>query len=556
MTILMLEAPPGSGKTVIPACMSTDGDTPADHGLHHTAWRPGQYETLDWVKRAGMSGSVIALSRTKNLQKENYGNTYGFDVLYGKANSDYSCVHPSAISGATAGDCKHSDNMYQCKQRKRCEYLIQKDICKSSPKVALNYAYYNTARWPKMYPPSVLFCDEAHQLSSIVLDRAGTTITHKVWTDWNAWAMRWNAGHGRDRLQFIPMFPELKPGDGGGMFGGGSSSIDEATDWLVSARIALRQIWLRLARIAISKDDLKLKRDCENLGRKLTATINAIAACPDDWWIKSGQRAQKFKGQFRPGFVCRPLTACHHAPGYFGFDTGANRVLMSATIGDFDTFADRLGIKHYQGRVVPNQWPASSRPIVVLDCPPMGAASVRKHPRYIDMQADAVSELLKEYPGELGLLHTTSKWKAKNLARNLGARGLQDRVWLTPEVGTDKQMTAWHRAKLRNPGLVAIAWSWWEGVDVGDVRVNIVTQVPWAYLGDSYQMAKMKHDRAGFDQDAAHAVEQGTGRNRRGEVEHYFTNGNRGNAVALADGNWQKLERFYSESFRESVVTN
>ena len=553
MTTAIIESPTGSGKTVWPACMGTDGTTPSDYGLDHATWRPGQAETLDWLKRTGMSGSVIALCRTKNLQAENYEATYGFDVLYGKAN--YPCVHSQAPGGATAGDCRHQDNMYQCKASTRCEYLTQKDICQQSPMVALNYAYYTAARWPRQHPPSVLFCDEAHQLPSIVLDKAGTTIKHKEWVDWNAWAMRWNAGHPSDKLAFIPTFPELKPGDGGGMFGGGSNPINEAEEWLVAARLSLRQIWLRLARIAVSKADLKLKRDCENLGRKLTATINALSACPDDWWIKSGQRAQKFKGAFRPAFVCRPLTARHHAPGYFGFDNGSNRVLMSATIGDFPTFAARLGIQHYQSRTVPNQWPASSRPIVALDCPPMGAASVRKHPRYPDMQARAVGELLKEYPGELGLLHTTSKWKARNLAKLLGANGLQDRVWVTPEVGTDKQMAAWHRAKQSRPGLVAIAWSWWEGVDVGDVRVNVVTQIPWAYLGDSYQMAKMKHDRAAFDQDAAHAVEQGTGRNRRGEVQHYFTNGNQGNVVALADGNWQRLEKFYSESFRESVVS-
>jgi Rad3-related DNA helicase len=184
----------------------------------------------------------------------------------------------------------------------------------------------------------------------------------------------------------------------------------------------------------------------------------------------------------------------------------------------------------------------------------MGAASVKKHPRYFNMQADAISELLRDYPDELGLIHTTSKWKAKNLARNLGTRGLQDRIWLTPEEGTDKQMLAWHRAKSRNPNLITIAWSWWEGVDLGEVRVNVVSQIPWAYLGSAYEMAKMKYDRAGFDQDAARTVEQGAGRNRRGESEHYFTNGSRGNVVVLADGNWQRLEKFYSESFKESVI--
>jgi Rad3-related DNA helicase len=295
--IKIIESPTGSGKTVWPACMGANGSTPADYGLPHDAWRLGQDETLGWIKR-DMSGSVIALCRTKNLQAENYEATYGFDVLYGRSN--YPCVHSKAPPGATAGDCRHQDNMYQCKSSQRCEYLVQKDVCKSSPMVALNYAYYGTAHWPKLHPPSVLFCDEAHQLPAIVLDKAGTTITHKVWTDWNAWAMRWNARRPGDKLAFIPAFPELRPGDGGGMFGDKSNPIDEATDWLVTTRNCLRQIWLRLARIATGKDDLKLKRRCENLGRKLTATINALSRCPDDWWIKSGQQAQKFKGKFRP----------------------------------------------------------------------------------------------------------------------------------------------------------------------------------------------------------------------------------------------------------------
>ena len=82
---------------------------PAEYGVGHSEWRPGQLESVEQI--LGMDGgaamvlsaptgsgktalaravssrqSVTALCRTKMLQQENYADTYQFDVLFGRGN--------------------------------------------------------------------------------------------------------------------------------------------------------------------------------------------------------------------------------------------------------------------------------------------------------------------------------------------------------------------------------------------------------------------------------------------------------------------------------------
>jgi len=71
------------------------------------------------------------MCRTKNLQVENYGQTYSFDVLKGRGN--YRCVHPDG-KDRMASECLFIENMRKCDSAWDCPYLIQKSICQGSNK--------------------------------------------------------------------------------------------------------------------------------------------------------------------------------------------------------------------------------------------------------------------------------------------------------------------------------------------------------------------------------------------------------------------------------------
>lgn len=523
--------------------------TPADYNLQHSQWRPHQHDSVSWCVNANGynaveaptgSGktsfaratssrrSVIALCRTKNLQAENYGDEYGAAVLFGRSN--YECIHKDAEVGTTCAECLHSAKMTDCEFYSRCRYIQARDWARGSEFAALNYAYYLTAYWPRSQDdaPDVLFCDEAHQLSDITLDFAGCTITNKQRVDWD-----------------LPMFPEIVP-DGKMLIKMGDP-VDDATGWLNECYDVLRTKYKELKHANNGKGMAK----CENLGRKVSATVDALERAPEDWYIKSGRNARKFRGGYQPGFVARPLTARHHFGNYFNNDT---IIMMSATIGDPGAFMGELGVEQYQFRAVPNQWAADMRAVHILDAPRMG---YKAKPEDYSKQADVIAEAIKGCPRDWsGIVHVTRKNEADLLAKRLGSRGLGERVWVTPGwdgeyVPTDEQVSAWNRRRGAVPNSICVSWAMWEGYNGLDEKICICAKVPFPSLGDEYEKQRLEYSHSFYAQRTAYQLEQGLGRTRRGRACDY---GDENGFVAIADGNWTRVRKYLSKSLREAIV--
>lgn len=558
MTIKIIEAPTGSGKSVWPAATPffTDNDDPHDSGLPHDSWRVNQREAMQWIAE-DQRGSVIALCRTKNLQSVNYGDTYNFDVLFGKSN--YKCIHPDSPYGATCADCKHGETMHKCKLFHSCLYVIQKNLCKSSPKASLNYSYYMVARWPRENPPGVLFLDEAHELHQVVTDFAGCTITHKNQVDWG-----------------LAAFPELRPTSGGGLLVKVVDPLPQALSWLQDAKAVMGRHWLSLKR---GNGNLKKARQCEQLGRKIEATIQALETSPNDWFISSGQQTQTFRKKKRPAFICRPLTSKHHFPAYFL--SGDRQVLMSATIGNFESFTQELGIREYQSRVVPNQFPPESRPIYILNCPSMGKSAGESAFR---KQADVMAKSILDCPGDWsGLIHVTRIGESDLLAHRLADRGLQDRIW-TPSThycqacgkmersysgnnpkchrrfmsrtGTDMHVREWDERRQKVENSVCVGWSFGTGYDGLSERICIEAKIPYPRWGSpgSYEAAYRSYSNKRMRWETAIETSQHLGRTRRGREQDYDLDERFASFVAIADDSYKQIKNHFPADTLDALV--
>jgi Rad3-related DNA helicase len=387
----------------------------------------------------------------------------------------------------------------------------------------------------------MLYCDEAHNISEIVLDWVGVTITAKDREEWD-----------------LPEFPELDSTSGGGiLIHHGPDPIEIAILWLEKA-FAIMAIHCEKLEIASSASAKQREAytKADRLCRKLDNVLVSIDQCNDDWFILAGKQARMYRGKPEPGFICRPLTAKHHAPIYFtggGFKT----VMMSATIGNPKAFGGELGLKHWQFRAVPNQWSPEQRRVLLLDVPKLGHTS-----KEIDYQrqADAIANAIKQVnPAWSGFVHITRKREASLLAERLARRGLQNRVWVPPGadgryVATDKQLAAWEDRKKRVAGSVCIAWSMWEGIDGLDEKICIVAKIPFGSLGDPYERARLQYSGKMYLQRAAWQLEQGLGRTRRGREQDYDTPDEQRGLVAIADGNWKRVQKYLSQSMRESLL--
>jgi len=480
------------------------------------------------------------MCRTKSLQQENYGETYGFDVLFGKGN--YPCVNGENEYGATCDQCLY-EKMSECPEKDKCLYLIHRDIVRGSNKGSLNYSYYFVSQFFKDNPRRFTFCDECHQLPDLVLDWAGCTVNEKERQEW-----------------WLPEFPVILEEESTGNSAFAFSTIMQQEDpvdvilgWLREAGRILHSRVLSAKRTgAFSENARKKATDGEILERKLGVTETALLSCPDGWYIQSGPRALYRNGRQVPGLLIRPLTARHHFKRYF-LHEDTSTVLMSATIGNFEAFAEELGIVEYVGRVVPNVWTVERRPVYTLDAPKMSYNSTRGD---YERQADVIAEAILGCPPDWsGIVHVTRKEEAGLLAGRLAVRGLGDRMFKPPLAGTTQQAAAWERAKRRMPGAIMVAWSFWEGFDGLEEKIDIVAKTPYPPLGNPYEKARQRYSGKFYRQRTAWALEQALGRTRRGREQDYDTADEKRGFVAIADNNWVNVRKYLSEGLREAIVT-
>lgn len=535
---------------------------PRHYGLPHENYRPHQLETIRMIERAGDadkrtvvaieaptgSGKTVlpramgerevtmSLCRTKSLQVGNYQHGYGFDALFGRSN--YPCIHPDGkLMDLSAGECLHAGNPYQCPERGQCVYLNVLSVVKISRRPSLNYALFLLSRWPKMdNVPEWLFLDECHQLSDIVLDHAGTTINNKTRNVWG-----------------LPRFPEVR---GASLSGESPNSI--ALGWLSACVAHLRFVQRDLERAVKNlkrKQDAKRLRRCGNLIDKLEATHDALSREGDDWYIRSGRRG--IAGNIdSPGFVCRPLTARHHAPRLFGFGMLWRAVLMSATIGSFETFMTELGINGALTHKVPNAWEPSTRTVRILDAPKMGYRSpLSAYDKQADVIADAINSVDNTWSG---IIHTKSWKAARDLAGRLRKRGLGPRVWIYDREngvsGSEVQIVAWKQRCQRVPGSLMVSPVFHEGYDGLDEKICIIAKTPFPFWGDDYERARARYDGKFYLQRTAWDMEQSLGRTRRGRPQDYDTNGQINGLVAIADANWSRCRKYLSQDLQDAIV--
>jgi len=529
---------------------------PREYGLPHDEWRPNQEEAVKWAEtiqgtaiveaptgsgKTALAAALahnrptIALVRTKALQRENYQVSYGFDALYGRGN--YECSLHNVKEGTMADDCAYAEEgMNKCPQYGLCAYVQAREAAKVSNKAALNYPYWLHVHSKWATDHSMMVCDEGHQLSDITLDWAGCTITENQ-------RIRWD----------LPRFPILKSGSGGSILTKTEPVTDKAITWLVQVRSRLLTLYLQFnSDTEYSPEARKKARQIELLGKKVRATIDAMNSSPKDWYILSGPNV--LQGNLRKtwGFIARPLTARHHFGRYF-MKENMSLLIMSATIGDPDTFASELGISEYQYRRMEPIWPAETRPIHALDVPRLGRKSGQKE---WDKQADEIAKAIKDLDPEWhGIIHVTSKVAASNLAEKLARRGLQDRIWVPPLTSTDAMINAWHSQMDKKRGQLAVSWAMWEGYDGLREKICIAAKTPYPYLGDSYEKARQAYDGKFYLQRAAWQLEQGLGRVRRGREEDYDTKDKKAAYVALADGGWKWLRKYMSDSTLNSIVS-
>ena len=492
-TVGILQSPTGTGKTAIASAM---GPLSLSQG-----------------------GKVISLTNTKVLQAENYAKGYHFAPLYGQNN--YECVLPGVKVGTTYAHCKYKSNTSRCPSKANCPYLHAMDRATSisTARVTLNYAYWvhKYATWKPYY----LFMDEGHKLSDVVVDWAGVEISK--------WEME---------NYELPVPPILvRPHN---------PKAGQADPKIILVAYLRRCVpyvkrWIAEKQRRRNKSGklLDIISRAERLVKKLESTSSMLMSSSGEWFIFSNAGGVRVK----------PYSAREHFLDLIS--TSKRTIIMSATIGDIDTFVHELGIQRFVSRDVESPYPISSRPIMDLGVPILGERSPGSA---WQKQGDIIAKLFHDNdPSWSGIIHTTSEVKARGLAKILHSRGLQDRVYVPRRIATDHQVEEWHREMRKNPGAIAIAWSLWEGYNGTEEKINVVAKTPYPNLGDLYEKIRADEYKAFYKQRTAWSLVQGLGRTRRLESD-YDTEDSINGIVAIADGGYMTIRKFIPKYIRDSIV--
>jgi Rad3-related DNA helicase len=466
------------------------GKTPLSVGLRHV-----------------LNEKVMVLVKTKALQEANYEDGYGFKILKGKDN--YPCNWDKK---STVGGCyfqEHSGGSENCPLYDSCVYFKLREQAKKAPLVCLNYALYLSSGWAKE-SHSILVCDEADDLPRLITDWAGLTIKQSQ--------------ADRFGLEDLPLIGE-------------EGDRNKLVAWLETAKRTLKGIE--------TSSDHNFNQQREMLGRKIGAAIPALANRElGNWHIRSGPNQ----------LVAKPLTAKHIFREQF---LGGHylTLLMSATIGDNGTLmANILGLpEDYKFLDVPNRWSPEERPIYIPeDAPRMGRKATEADHNY---QADIVAKAILDRPLDWpGLILVNSKAQALSVLERLAKRGLDERLWITPDgEPTQEHYRQWGEQKRIRPGALCVTWNFHRGFDGLDEKIVVSMKVPFAPRGEpgTYENDRLRATPGMYQWETASKLEQSMGRTRRGRASDY---GADNGLVMVADSNWRMVKKYLSQDFKDAIV--
>lgn len=193
-----------------------------------------------------------------------------------------------------------------------------------------------------------------------------------------------------------------------------------------------------------------------------------------------------------------------------------NIVLMSATIGDKESFDDNIGTKFTNKESVllqiPSTFDFSKSPIYFIPGTKMTQSSINTS---FPINASIINKILMspKHQNEKGIIHTGSYKNAVWLSELLD-KSLNERIFLYGSAKEKKEVIS-KFAESSNGILIGPTLT--EGVDLPDdgCRFIIIMKIPYPYLGDNLVKAKIDLFPKWYNATTSNNVIQGIGRGNR-----------------------------------------
>ncbi|MCK4665868.1 hypothetical protein KAU33_03920 [Candidatus Dependentiae bacterium] len=369
-----------------------------------------------------------------------------------------------------AGCSKKRGKLYWRKHDDNCEYWLQKMNALNSKKVAHNYFYYlyESNFVGDFGSPEVLVCDEAHSIEQILMEFVSVSISAKE----------------LERIGApIPNFAD----------------VDSWITWLISLHqnfIPRRLKELEAYFEETTKPDNRKKIEMtrlEVLYDKVDYFLSKYHIKKGIWLFLPYQNYQREfeKVEFRPMYIDS------FAQDKL-FQNSKKKLLMSATILDFETFKRSLGIsgKKCISIQVPSPFPVENRPIYKANIGRLDAKSINpaNDGNMLDKLMSFIDTTLENphFRNSKGLIHTTTYKMAEYIEDHSAYAPRM--LFHTDSEGANKIL---EQHKNTNEPTVIVSPSMTDGVSFDDdlARFQIPLRVPYLNVGDPVIKARADSDR-------------------------------------------------------------
>jgi ATP-dependent DNA helicase DinG len=509
---------------------------PDQLGLPYPAWRPFQpvvlQDMLDSKEpqkaliaptgtgKTGLAAGytkllgakAVALTKTKQLQEQYLRDAPWSAPLIGMDN--FACLIDSVkVSGAP---CQYN---FQCPLRGECDYFVQRDAATKSQMIVTNYDYaLNSIRSERspLLKRDLLICDEGHLLDEVLTGYMSVEPTKR-------------------QIELLGGFPHTDSVDK--WLKWAESKLDEWTPVLtrLSAEVEAIVESLNAERQAIRASSVPAehKPTVQRYfqARSLHTLLVRIRDNLNDQWIISWRELP----------ILKPVWVNEFAGEFFR--NWRWTVFMSATLPKRSVLSTLLGLdpRLIYEREVPSIFPAADRPIYYR---PMARMNHEGRAAGVSAIAKAVNKLMQAHPDEKILVHTNDTFTQMELAALLED---QSRV-LTHDtqsrVGMAKLFTTTTEPK------VLISPSMESGLDVPDLKINVIARTLWPSLGDKWVKRRQDLWPEWYQWKAAMSMIQAIGRVPRKENVKVMT--------YILDQTfetlWRNAEKHFPNYIKEAII--
>lgn len=379
------------------------------------------------------------------------------------------------------GHCRLKDKSFYptCINNKSCPYYEQVQKAQTSPICLMNFSsfLYQTAFTKRFSSRQLMVIDEGHNIEPQLMNFVSLSVSDADFT--------------------IPL-PEYNTPEQYAVWLVDNKIIDDLTKKLYEAR---------------DDEDARRTEELESQINKMNGFIKEMSEDDHGQWIveftetRTGRRAA-----FKPVFISKYARQLL-------FNYGGYVLIMSATILDVNIVARSLGINKSElaSKRMGCKFPVEKRPIYYKPVAKItgGKSSIDRWGKQL---TTAVNDIVRQYAGKKGIIHTHNFYIAEMLVNNCD-NDVKQRMLYQKEFRTKTEMLD-HHTTTQDTVLVAPAMH--EGIDLaGDLsRFQIICKVPFPNQFEDKQLAaRMEVDPQFYEWLTALKLVQASGRSVRSETD-------------------------------------